>query len=66
MTGITDALGKTTRMTYSGHLMTEKTDRNGDTYCWEYDGKGRCVHTYGRDGMMEGRIEYHPKRATTW
>lgn len=66
MTGITDALGKTTRMTYSGHLMTEKTDRNGDTYYWEYDGKGRCVHTYGKDGMMEGRIEYHPKRATTW
>ena len=62
MTGITDALGKTTRMTYSGHLMTEKTDRNGDTYCWEYDGKGRCVHTYGRDGMMEGRIEYHPEK----
>lgn len=62
MTGITDALGKTTRMTYSGHLMTEKTDRNGDTYCWEYDGKGRCVHTYGRGGMMEGRIEYHPEK----
>lgn len=62
MTGITDALGKTTRMTYSGHLMTEKTDRNGDTYYWEYDGKRRCVHTYGRDGMMEGRIEYHPEK----
>ena len=45
---------------YSGHLMTEKTDRNGDTYRWEYDSKGRCVHTYGTDGMMEGRIEYHP------
>ncbi|MBC5623803.1 RHS repeat protein, partial [Butyricimonas sp. NSJ-56] len=54
--------GKTTRMTYSGHLMTEKTDRNGDTYYWEYDGKRRCVHTYGRDGMMEGRIEYHPEK----
>ena len=60
MTGITDAMGKTTEIQYSGHLMTEKTDRNGDTYCWEYDGKGRCVHTYGKDGMMEGRIEYHP------
>ncbi|MCZ2626718.1 hypothetical protein O1432_21800, partial [Bacteroides fragilis] len=40
--------------------MTEKTDRNGGTYRWEYDSKGRCVHTYGTDGMMEGRIEYHP------
>ncbi len=62
MTGITDALGKTTEIIYSGHLMTEKTDRNGDTYYWEYDGKGRCVHTYGKDGMMEGRIEYHPDK----
>ena len=62
MTGITDALGKTTEIMYSGHLMTEKTDRNGDTYYWEYDGKGRCVHTYGKDGMMEGRIEYHPDK----
>ena len=60
MTGITDAMDKTTEMSYSGHLMTEKTDRNGDTYRWEYDSKGRCVHTYGTDGMMEGRIEYHP------
>lgn len=60
MTGITDAMDKTTEMSYSGHLMTEKTDRNGDTYYWEYDSKGRCVHTYGNDGMMEGRIEYHP------
>ena len=60
LAGITDALGKTTEILYSGHLMTEKTDRNGDTYCWEYDGDGRCVHTFGKDGMMEGRIEYHP------
>ncbi|MFK1995224.1 hypothetical protein ACIXEQ_22485, partial [Bacteroides fragilis] len=56
----TDAMDKTTEMSYSGHLMTEKTDRNGDTYRWEYDSKGRCVHTYGTDGMMGGRIEYHP------
>ena len=61
LTGITDALGKTTRIAYSSHLMSEKTDRNGDTFYWEYDSEGRCVHTYGKDGMMEGRIEYHPE-----
>ena len=32
-------MDKTTEMSYSGHLMTEKTDRNGDTYRWEYDSK---------------------------
>ena len=62
MTSIIDALGQITHIRYTTHLMTEKTDRNGDTYCWEYDGKGRCVHTYGIDGMMEGRIEYHPEK----
>lgn len=62
MTAITDALGQTTRIVYEGHLMTEKTDRNGDTFRWEYDGKGRCVHTWGKDGIQEGRIEYHPER----
>lgn len=61
MTAITDALGQTTRIVYEGHLMTEKTDRNGDTFHWEYDGKGRCVHTWGKDGIQEGRIEYHPE-----
>ena len=62
MTAITDALGQTTRIVYEGHLMTEKTDRNGDTFHWEYDGKGRCVHTWGKDGIQEGRIEYHPEK----
>ena len=60
MTSITDALGQTTHIRYIAHLMTEKTDRNGNIYRWEYDSKGRCVHTYGTDGMLEGRIEYHP------
>lgn len=62
LTDITDALGQTTRIVYEGHLMTEKTDRNGDTFHWEYDGKGRCVHTWGKDGIQEGRIEYHPEK----
>lgn len=62
MASITDALGQATRIVYENHLMTENTDRNGDTFRWEYDGKGRCVHTYGRDGIQEGRIEYHPEK----
>lgn len=62
MMSITDALGQTTHILYDGHLMTENTDRNGDTFHWEYDGKGRCVHTWGKDGIQEGRIEYHPEK----
>jgi RHS repeat-associated protein len=62
MTEITDALGQTTRMVYGNHLMTSKTDRNGQTFYWEYDGakpKSRCIHTLGDGRLLEGRIKYH-------
>lgn len=54
MVGITDALGQTTHIRYEAHRMVEKTDRNGDTFYWEYDGEGRCIHTWGKDGSQEG------------
>lgn len=59
---ITDALEQTTRIQYSDHLMTAQTDRNGQTFQWEYDGEGRCVHTWGDDGFLEGFIAYHPSK----
>jgi YD repeat-containing protein len=62
MTEITDALEQTTRIAYRNHLMVQKTDRNGQTFYWEYDGskpKSRCIHTWGDSGLLEGRIEYH-------
>jgi RHS repeat-associated protein len=62
LTGVTDALGQTTHMQYRQHLMVAKTDRNGQTFHWEYDQKGRCTHTWGDGGLMEGWIEYHPTK----
>lgn len=65
LTEITDALEQTTRMTYERHLMRSKTDRNGQTFYWEYDGPttgARCVHTIGDGGLLEGRLEYHPEK----
>ncbi|MEP7169556.1 MAG: DUF6531 domain-containing protein, partial [Bacteroidota bacterium] len=38
LTAITDAAGKTTSIRYENHLMVEKTDRNGQTFYWKYDG----------------------------
>src|SRR5690606_9325963 len=61
LTSITDAMGKTTRIRYENHLMVEKTDRNGDAFYWEYEGKGRaakCIHTWGDKGLLEGWIAY--------
>ncbi|WP_436713651.1 RHS repeat-associated core domain-containing protein [Brevibacillus formosus] len=58
---VTDALGQTKYMFYDKHLMIKKTDRNGYSFHWHYDGPttgARCVHTYGDDGLLEGRIAY--------
>ncbi|MFK7077411.1 DUF6531 domain-containing protein, partial [Flavobacterium oreochromis] len=65
MIRITDALQKSTHIKYEGHLMVEKTDRNGQSFYWEYDGKktgAKCVHTWGDDGWQEGWIQYFPEK----
>ncbi|PUA40529.1 hypothetical protein C8Z91_03450 [Paenibacillus elgii] len=59
---VTDAMGKTTYLSYDQHLLVKMTDRNGNTFHWHYDGPttgARCIHTYGDDGLLEGRIVYH-------
>jgi len=61
MTAIIDALGKPTNIQFENHLMVQKTDRNGQTFYWEYDSQNRCVHTWGDGGWQEGWLEYHPE-----
>lgn len=58
LTVITDALGQQTVVEFSDHLMTKKTDRNGQRFYWEYDEKKRCIHTAGDGGILEGWISY--------
>jgi RHS repeat-associated protein len=55
---ISDALNKPTVIEYHDHKMVKKTDRNGQSFYWEYDNKNRCVHTWGDGGILEGFIEY--------
>lgn len=58
---ISDALGKATTVKYNNHLMVEKTDKNGDTFYWEYEGNdvnAKCVKTYGKDNLMLGHLQY--------
>lgn len=65
MEAIVDALDQPTVIRYEGHLMVEKTDRNGQTFYWEYDGPNtgaRCIHTWGDDGWQEGWISYFPEQ----
>ena len=58
---IKDANEQTTSIQYQNHLMVEKTDRNGQTFYWKYDGfntGAKCIHTYGDGGILEGKIDY--------
>jgi RHS repeat-associated protein len=55
---IGDALVQEVTIEYNDHLMVKKTDRNGQTFYWEYDHLKRCLHTWGDGGVLEGFIEY--------
>src|SRR5690606_4074979 len=46
--------------------MTRKTDRNGYAFHYRHDEAGRCVHSWGDDGMYEICLAYdRPGRETT-
>jgi RHS repeat-associated protein len=55
---IADALNQVVEIEYRYHLMIKKTDRNGQSFYWEYDSKKRCIHTWGDEGVLEGYIQY--------
>ncbi|MFD2561821.1 DUF6531 domain-containing protein [Aquimarina rubra] len=59
---IIDPIGKSLKMKYKNHLMISKTDRNGQTFYWEYEGihtGAKCIHTWGDGGILEGFMEYY-------
>lgn len=58
LVSIADALNQTTTIEYRYHLMIKKTDRNGQSFYWEYDSKKRCIHTWGDGGVLAGHIKY--------
>jgi len=58
---ITDALGQSTQMIYENHLMVKKTDRNGQSFYWEYDDKqtgAKCIKTWGDGDILSGHIQF--------
>lgn len=62
LTQITDSLDQDIHIRYEQHRMLQQTDRNGQSFYWEYDQKGRCIHTWGDDGILEGWIAYFPEQ----
>ena len=61
-----DAAGHRSYYEYdSSHRMTRKMDRRGYSYHFRYDAEGRCIHSWGDDGLYEVRIQYQPEVSTT-
>jgi RHS repeat-associated protein len=55
----TDTLGNRATLEYdSQHRLIRKGDRRDYSYYYSYDSSGRCVHTWGEDGMYDVRLIY--------
>ena len=47
------------------HRITSWTDRNGTTYAYVYDHRGRVLRGIGPDGILSGRLHYDTAARTT-
>jgi RHS repeat-associated protein len=56
------------RYAYDDHLLIRETNRNGLSFHFAYQGKGkdaRCVHTWGDGGIYERWFDYDQETRTT-
>ncbi|WP_307822006.1 DUF6531 domain-containing protein [Streptomyces coffeae] len=63
---IINSTGKPLRYQYDdAHRITSWTDRNGTTYAYVYDHRGRVLRGIGPDGTLSGRLHYSTDGRTT-
>ncbi|WP_181763963.1 putative T7SS-secreted protein [Streptomyces albidus (ex Kaewkla and Franco 2022)] len=66
LTEVINSTGEPLRYAYDDeHRITSWTDRNGTTFAYVYDHRGRVLRTVGPDGMMSGRFHYDTAARTT-
>nr|WP_315034741.1 RHS repeat-associated core domain-containing protein [uncultured Chryseobacterium sp.] len=66
LTHVWDIHKKAIVFEYDGeNRMVRRANRNGMSYHWEYDEKGRVIHTKGLDGFMEGWLRYDEEEGYT-
>ncbi|MEV8058855.1 DUF6531 domain-containing protein [Streptomyces antimycoticus] len=63
---VINSTGKALRYQYDDeHRVTSWTDRNGTTYAYVYDHRGRVLRGIGPDGILSGRLHYDTQARTT-
>jgi RHS repeat-associated protein len=61
-----DPYGSELRFSYdAANRMTSRTDRRGYSFHFQYDTVGRCVRTYGDDGLLDTSLQYLPEEGRT-
>jgi len=66
LTEIINSTGKALRYQYDDeHRVTSWTDRNGTSYAYVYDHRGRVLRGIGPDGILSGRLHYDTAARTT-
>ena len=66
LVGIINCSGQALRLSYDGEgRLTRWQDRNGISYQYAYDERGRCMASTGPGGAMSGRFAYG-ERVTWW
>ena len=66
LTEVRNSTGLPLRFRYDDeHRMTSWTDRNGTSFGYVYDHRGRVLRTVGPDGIQSGRFHYDPAARTT-
>lgn len=56
---IKDALHQATRLVYEAHRLVKKTDRNGQSFYWQYE-NSRCTRSWGDHGLLEVKLDFRP------
>ncbi|MER7790223.1 putative T7SS-secreted protein [Streptomyces sp. NPDC097640] len=66
LTEVFNSADEPLRFTYDDeHRITSWTDRNGTSFGYVYDHRGRVLRTIGSDNMMTGRFHYDEASRTT-
>ncbi len=62
----TDAYKQVFRIAYDANgRVARRTDRRGYSFFFEYDREGRCVSSYGEDGVLSVQLTYEPQAFET-